>query len=69
MMFADLEYSLHLSHNEISHMPFRFQQCSILKYLNLRDNRFEDFPKAVRETSPGRHSCANGILGIQDAPT
>lgn len=38
---------LHLAHNEIWHIPYRFSECTPLRYLNLRGNRFKEFPKAV----------------------
>lgn len=41
---------LKLSHNQISQVPFKFEHCEVLKYLNLRGNRFKEFPKAVGST-------------------
>ena len=38
---------LQLAHNRLRSMPLEFTSCSTLKYLNLRDNRFEEIPKAV----------------------
>ncbi|KAL8733369.1 MAG: hypothetical protein Q9166_002193 [cf. Caloplaca sp. 2 TL-2023] len=38
---------LHLSHNQIYYVPDRFSQCQPLKYLNLRGNLFQDFPKQL----------------------
>lgn len=38
---------LSLSHNQIWHVPYRFAECSQLRYLNIRTNFFRDFPKAV----------------------
>ena len=39
---------LHLAHNLLREIPYEFTNCLSLKYLNLRDNRFSDVPKAVR---------------------
>lgn len=50
-MRADLDCSLKLDYNHIWHIPYKFDECVMLKYLNLRNNRFKDFPKAVS------HSC------------
>lgn len=46
---ADAEngHSLSLAHNQIWHIPYRFAECNPIKYLNLRDNLFKEFPKAV----------------------
>ena len=38
---------LHLAKNGLSDIPYEFSQCSPLKYLNLRDNKFREIPKAV----------------------
>lgn len=40
-------HSLSLAHNQIWHIPYRFAECSPIKYLNLRDNMFKEFPRAV----------------------
>lgn len=40
---------LQLAHNQIWHIPYSFAACTPLKYLNLRGNRFKEFPKAVSE--------------------
>ena len=39
---------LSLSNNHIFHIPFRFSECSHLRYLNIRANNFREFPKGVR---------------------
>jgi hypothetical protein len=46
-MRADFDCSLKLDYNHIWHIPYKFEECVMLKYLNLRNNRFKDFPKAV----------------------
>ncbi|PKY02185.1 cell morphogenesis protein Sog2 [Aspergillus campestris IBT 28561] len=38
---------LSLSHNHLFHIPYRFAECSHLKYLNIRSNNFREFPKGV----------------------
>lgn len=48
MLICLLFYSLKLAHNQIWHVPYKFAECTPLKYLNLRGNRFKEFPKAVR---------------------
>lgn len=40
-------YRLQLVHNQLSHIAYEFTGCSALRYLNLRDNRFRQVPKAV----------------------
>ena len=39
---------LRLSRTQIFYLPFRFEECKMLKYLNLRDNSFSEIPHAVR---------------------
>ena len=34
-----------LAHNYISYLPYRFVECVTMQYLNLRGNRFLEFPK------------------------
>src|SRR6266511_1619572 len=46
---------LSLSHNQIWHLPYRFAECSQLRYLNVRANVFREFPKAVHDF-PTDHS-------------
>lgn len=38
---------LSLSHNQIWHIPYRFEECAQLRYLNIRTNNFREFPRAV----------------------
>ncbi|KAJ9215770.1 hypothetical protein DTO166G4_2607 [Paecilomyces variotii] len=38
---------LSLSNNQIFHIPYRFAECSHLRYLNIRANNFREFPKGV----------------------
>ncbi|OJJ44704.1 hypothetical protein ASPZODRAFT_71386 [Penicilliopsis zonata CBS 506.65] len=38
---------LSLSNNHIFHIPYRFAECSHLRYLNIRANNFREFPKGV----------------------
>lgn len=38
---------LALSHNQLSTFPARFAECTSLRYLNVRNNRIEEFPLAV----------------------
>ena len=40
-------FRLQLAHNKLRDIPLEFTNCSALKYLNLRDNKFMDIPKAV----------------------
>ena len=40
-------YRLALSHNQISTFPARFSECTSLRYLNVRNNRMDEFPLAV----------------------
>ena len=40
-------HRLQLAHNQLSHIAYEFTGCSALRYLNLRDNRFRQVPKAV----------------------
>ena len=42
---------LSLSHNQISHIPLRFAECSQLRYLNIRTNVFREIPRGVRFNS------------------
>ncbi|PYH95187.1 cell morphogenesis protein Sog2 [Aspergillus ellipticus CBS 707.79] len=38
---------LSLSNNQLFHIPYRFAECSHLRYLNIRANNFREFPKGV----------------------
>ncbi|GLI77607.1 RAM signaling network component [Penicillium ochrochloron] len=38
---------LSLSNNHLFHIPYRFAECSHLRYLNIRANNFREFPKGV----------------------
>ncbi|EIT78396.1 cell morphogenesis protein Sog2 [Aspergillus flavus] len=38
---------LSLSGNQLFHIPYRFAECSHLRYLNIRANNFREFPKGV----------------------
>ncbi|KAI1115503.1 RAM signaling pathway protein [Nemania sp. NC0429] len=38
---------LALSHNKLTSFPARFSECTSLRYLNVRSNRFEKFPLAL----------------------
>ncbi|KAL4873187.1 hypothetical protein BDV12DRAFT_98421 [Aspergillus spectabilis] len=38
---------LSLSNNQLVHIPYRFAECSHLRYLNIRANNFREFPKGV----------------------
>lgn len=38
---------LSLSNNQLFHIPYRFAECSHLRYLNIRSNNFREFPKGV----------------------
>ncbi|PYI06631.1 cell morphogenesis protein Sog2 [Aspergillus sclerotiicarbonarius CBS 121057] len=38
---------LSLSNNHLVHIPYRFAECSHLRYLNIRANSFREFPKGV----------------------
>ncbi|KAL8758790.1 MAG: hypothetical protein Q9199_001201 [Rusavskia elegans] len=38
---------LHLAGNQIYYLPDQFSACLPLRYLNLRDNLFQDFPKPL----------------------
>ncbi|KAA8649116.1 hypothetical protein EYZ11_000680 [Aspergillus tanneri] len=38
---------LSLSNNHLFHVPYRFAECSHLRYLNIRANNFREFPKGV----------------------
>ncbi|KAL9617178.1 MAG: hypothetical protein Q9160_008032 [Pyrenula sp. 1 TL-2023] len=38
---------LSLSHNLLWLLPYKFSECSQLRYLNIRGNEFRDFPKAI----------------------
>lgn len=40
---------LALSHNKISSFPARFAECTLLRYLNVRNNRISEFPLPVIE--------------------
>lgn len=53
-----MTYRLALSHNQISTFPARFSECTSLRYLNVRNNRIEEFPLAVcwLETPPSAAS-------------
>ncbi|KAJ5915119.1 hypothetical protein N7454_011231 [Penicillium verhagenii] len=38
---------LSLSNNHLFHIPYRFAECSHLRYLNIRANNFREFPKGI----------------------
>ncbi|KAI9367917.1 RAM signaling pathway protein-domain-containing protein [Aspergillus egyptiacus] len=38
---------LSLSNNQLVNIPYRFAECSHLRYLNIRANNFREFPKGV----------------------
>lgn len=38
---------LHLAHNLLRSIAYEFSNCFALKYLNMRDNRLKEIPKAV----------------------
>ncbi|KAL4809023.1 RAM signaling pathway protein-domain-containing protein [Aspergillus unguis] len=38
---------LSLWNNQLVHIPYRFAECSHLRYLNVRSNNFREFPKGV----------------------
>ncbi|OJD18877.1 hypothetical protein AJ78_01132 [Emergomyces pasteurianus Ep9510] len=38
---------LSLSNNHIDHIPYRFSECTHLRYLNIRANNFTQFPRGV----------------------
>ncbi|EPS28703.1 hypothetical protein PDE_03649 [Penicillium oxalicum 114-2] len=38
---------LSLSNNHLFHIPYRFAECSHLRYLNIRANHFREFPKGI----------------------
>ncbi|KAL3468323.1 RAM signaling pathway protein-domain-containing protein [Aspergillus heterothallicus] len=38
---------LSLSNNHLVHIPYRFAECSHMRYLNIRANNFREFPKGV----------------------
>ncbi|KAL4755257.1 hypothetical protein BDW72DRAFT_56614 [Aspergillus terricola var. indicus] len=38
---------LSLWNNQLAHIPYRFAECSHLRYLNVRSNNFREFPKGV----------------------
>ncbi|GAW13125.1 hypothetical protein ANO14919_025030 [Xylariales sp. No.14919] len=38
---------LALSHNKLTSFPARFSECTSLRYLNVRNNRIEEFPLAL----------------------
>ena len=54
---------LQLAHNQIWHLPYRFTECTPLKYLNLRGNRFKEFPKAVSDAT--KYTFVNQLSGTQ----
>lgn len=41
-------FRLALSHNKIAIFPPRFSECTLLRYLNIRNNRIAEFPLVVR---------------------
>ena len=41
---------LALSHNQLSSFPSRLPECTLLRYLNVRNNQFREFPLPVRAT-------------------
>ena len=47
LLLSLASYRLQLAHNQLSHIAYEFTGCSALRYLNLRDNRFRQVPKAV----------------------
>lgn len=47
MLMQKNGHRLSLAHNLIWHIPYRFAECNPIKYLNLRDNLFKEFPRAV----------------------
>lgn len=38
---------LALSHNQLATLPFRFSECTSLRYLNIRGNQIKEFPMTV----------------------
>lgn len=52
---------LALSHNKISSFPARFAECTLLRYLNVRNNRISEFPLPVIEPLLG--DCAVHRVG------
>lgn len=44
-------FRLALSHNKIATFPARFSECTLLRYLNIRNNRITEFPLAVRASA------------------
>lgn len=40
-----------LSHNQIGQLPLRFGELTNITYLNLRANRFKEFPRAVSQNT------------------
>lgn len=47
---------LALSHNKIATFPARFSECTLLRYLNVRNNRITEFPLPVSHL-PCRRLC------------
>jgi hypothetical protein len=61
---------LSLSNNHLFHIPYRFAECSHLRYLNIRANNFREFPRGVRVirgSAPWTIQVLTGILGVQTA--
>ncbi|KKY30682.1 putative ram signaling pathway protein [Diaporthe ampelina] len=56
---------LALSHNKISSFPARFAECTLLRYLNVRNNRISEFPlplcdlKSLEILDLGRNQLRN----------
>lgn len=44
---SDVLIRLQLAHNQLREIPIEFTNCLALRYLNLRDNRFVEMPRAV----------------------
>ena len=40
---------LALSHNSLTTFPARFSECTLLRYLNVRQNKIREFPLAVSD--------------------